>query len=399
MRCILTVNYSPWSSYSGGGQRSTHNLACALARRGHRVTVVFTKRPWERVQLPADLPYDVVWATMALARRTTPFFVAKEARRLINATDSAMPVIVHGNGEESALIGELKRRASTRRFGFVVTPRYPNFPSVLQHDVTEQSPLALALMTVAQTKYAWLGRALRNADWICPTSRSAADMVQRAYGLDRARMTVVPNGISEEFLRTPNDDSITLDAGLRDFVARGDFAIYFGRIVREKGVHTLIEALAHPAASKLRVVFAGRGPALDEIQARAHSLGIGDRVLFSTWLDAKQLSSLVRRASFAVLPSLEESFGNTMAESMALSVPVISTTAGSIPELITHERTGVLVAPEDHEALARAMASLADNAEQRARLGAAGRTHVERNLTWDASAAAFETIYERVAGT
>ena len=56
MRCLLTVNFSPWSRYSGGGQRSTHNLARALAQRGHDVSVVYTKPPWEQVQLPAALP-------------------------------------------------------------------------------------------------------------------------------------------------------------------------------------------------------------------------------------------------------------------------------------------------------------------------------------------------------
>ena len=47
MKVVLTCNFSPWSAYSGGAQRSTHNLARALVRRGHRVKVVFTKAPLE----------------------------------------------------------------------------------------------------------------------------------------------------------------------------------------------------------------------------------------------------------------------------------------------------------------------------------------------------------------
>src|SRR3954451_18857742 len=83
MRCILTVNFSPWSRYSGGGQRSTHNLARALVKRGHEVTVVFTKAPWEQVPLPPDLPYQVVWAALPGVRRTSSLFVARAVQGLL----------------------------------------------------------------------------------------------------------------------------------------------------------------------------------------------------------------------------------------------------------------------------------------------------------------------------
>lgn len=59
---VLTCNYSPWSRYRGGGQKSVHMLACALARAGRRVCVVYSKAPWERVPVPADLPYAIRWA-------------------------------------------------------------------------------------------------------------------------------------------------------------------------------------------------------------------------------------------------------------------------------------------------------------------------------------------------
>ena len=68
MHIALTVNYSPWSKYSGGGQRSTHSLACALSRAGHRVDVVYTRPPWEAVHTPPSLPYRVHWASLAAVR-------------------------------------------------------------------------------------------------------------------------------------------------------------------------------------------------------------------------------------------------------------------------------------------------------------------------------------------
>jgi glycosyltransferase involved in cell wall biosynthesis len=94
-----------------------------------------------------------------------------------------------------------------------------------------------------------------------------------------------------------------------------------------------------------------------------------------------------------VLPSLEESFGNTMAESMALGVPVLSTTAGSIPEVVKHGEHGLLVPPDDAQALAAAMGALGADPALRARLGAAGKVYASAHFTWDASAAAFERVY------
>ena len=55
MRIALTTNFSPWSPYSGGGQRSTHQLASALALRGHDVTVVYTKAPLDRIVEPGTI--------------------------------------------------------------------------------------------------------------------------------------------------------------------------------------------------------------------------------------------------------------------------------------------------------------------------------------------------------
>lgn len=392
MRCILTVNFSPWSRYSGGGQRSTHNLARALARRGHAVQVVYTKPPWEQVPLPDALPYEVVWATLpalrsrssALLRSTTPWFVARAVDRLLRRGGAA---VVHGNGEEAAYVPELRANPQHRQFGFVVTPRYPALPAAFENGEARRSAAVRALLSVTHTKYVLLGRALAGADFVCPTSRFAAALVQRAYALDPQKLRVIPNGISDEFLKSK------LAREAHDAPVQVPFAIYFGRLAREKGVHTLLDALASAGPEPETFVFAGRGPELERLRQRARTLGLAHRVRFMTWLDAKALADLVRKASFAVLPSLEESFGNTMAEAMALAVPVISTTAGSIPELIENNRTGVLVPPGSAPALSIAIRSLAHDAPRRRELGLAAQAKVRTEFSWDAVAARFEGVY------
>ena len=233
VRLVLTVNFSPWSPYSGGGQRSTHNLACALSRRGHEVTVVYTKAVTERIEPPEPVPYAIAWAAFAglHSRRQAPL-------RPLNAITVAATVgrlarggavdAVHGNGEEAALVGDLPRR----RFRFVMTPRFPDYPpSMLRPagpDAKERVRLGLL-----HAKYLVLGRALRAADWVVPTSSSARAMVRRAYGIDPARLRVVPNGIDDAFV-----------AARRRADAKDGPVVFFGRLAPGKGVDTLLDASA-----------------------------------------------------------------------------------------------------------------------------------------------------------
>src|SRR5690606_29436989 len=64
LRVIYTTNYSPWSRYFGGGQLSTHHLACGMARLGHDVHVIYSKAPLETPPVPSGLPYKLHWASL-----------------------------------------------------------------------------------------------------------------------------------------------------------------------------------------------------------------------------------------------------------------------------------------------------------------------------------------------
>ncbi len=381
MNVLLTVNFSPWSAYSGGGQRSTHNLACALQARGHRVTVVYTRPPWEWVDVPARLPYAVRWAPLWARRSASSALLrpltALAVERVVDAELTANgPSIVHGNGEEASLVPRLRAR---HRFGFLMTPRYPAFPDAMLDGSWRKAHVKLGL-ALRHTRYVQLGWALAGADLCCPTSEHSAAQVMRVYGLSAERVRVVPNGVSEAFLsaaRAPD--------------AEHGPAVFFGRIAAEKGAATLIEAWALLGARAPELVLVGRGPALPGMLERASQRGI--KLRHVAWLDAPELATLLASASMAVLPSLEESFGNAMAEAMALGLPVVSTTAGSIPEVIEHEQSGLLVPPGDATALAAAVRGLIDEPARARALGEAARARVRERFTWQAVAARFEALY------
>jgi len=388
MRLLLTVNFSPWSPYSGGGQWSTHNLACALAARGHAVTVVYTRALAERFGPSEPVPYTIVWAAFAgiRSRRQAPLrplnalSVARSVSRLCSTERIDA---VHGNGEEAAALGRLRDR---HRFAFVVTPRFPDYPAPM---LRRQGPTRLERVQLAlgHAKYLALGRAVRAADWVCPTSASAASMVRRAYNISSERTRVIPNGVAQPFMEAHRAERVCDDAPL----------VFFGRLAEGKGVDTLLDALGQlrsTGAVVPRTLIIGRGDCRPALERQAEALGVATRVEFVDWMSPSSLAKHLAGAAAAVLPSREESFGNAAAEAMAAGCPIISTRVGAIGEFVDHGRTGTLVEPNQPAALGAAIAALMQNPADARAMAQAGRETIRSRYTWDAIAARFENCYE-----
>jgi glycosyltransferase involved in cell wall biosynthesis len=90
-----------------------------------------------------------------------------------------------------------------------------------------------------------------------------------------------------------------------------------------------------------------------------------------------------QQADLFVLPSRRESFGLVLAEAMACGLAVVATTAGAIPEVVEDGTTGLLVRPDEAQALAEAVISLLEDPEARRAMGIEGRRRVEKDFTWE----------------
>jgi glycosyltransferase involved in cell wall biosynthesis len=386
MRIFLTCNYSPWSAYSGGGQRSTHYLGSALAGRGHDVTVVFTKTPWDLVQPPPALPYRLRWAALpdykshigAPLRVLTAWTVAGVIRRELALGEAA---IVHAQGEEAA---RLPRERAHRRFGLVVTPRYPSLPRLL-FAPPRSLVRAIGLLS-GYGKYAALGVALHGADVCAPPSRYGGELIQRAYRVPPDRIHPVHNGVPPEFL----------DFEWQPMPGRDTRpALFFGRFDRAKGIETLLLALRDLGDKAPRIRLAGRGSYRGAIARRRDRLGLTDKVELHGWLDHRGLGRLLTESSAAILPSHEENFSLAVLSAMAVGTPLIATRVGGTGELVEHGHNGVLCPPGDVGALRAAIEQLYDQPGRAAELASRGRRLVRDDFTWEATARKFETVYER----
>lgn len=397
MRVLLTCNFSPWSPYSGGGQRSTHNLASALVRRGHRVSVLFTKAPFEHVDVPNDVPYEVEWARFvwprskrAIPLRTLVTFSI--ARRIVQlGRREREPFIVHSQGEEAASLPTLRERGRVfglPPFGLVVTPRFPDLPTELSDRSTWRT-VRLARLWLFHEKYMSLGIALRGADFVSPPSFYGGDLVREAYRLRGETVRPVHNGVPAEFL------DYTWQPGSPDRPL-----VFFGRLDYDKGIDTLLDALGQLGERAPKSIHLyGRGPQEEAMRRRAAERGLGERVQFLGWADHHQLGRALQDASLAVIPSRAENFSLAVLSVLAVGTPIVTTPVGGTPEVIDDGVHGRLVPASDSVALAEAIASSYADLDRAASMAARGRERVRSGFTWDAAAARFEGIYdEALAG-
>jgi glycosyltransferase involved in cell wall biosynthesis len=142
-----------------------------------------------------------------------------------------------------------------------------------------------------------------------------------------------------------------------------------------------------------RLVIAGDGP--HEEAVRRHAARLGDAVVMTG--HREDTMELLDASDILVHPSHFDAFPTALLEAMAASVPVVATAVGGMLEIVAADVTGILVPPTPSPgAFAAAMTPLLENAELRARLGAAGRARYEREFTAAAWAGRMRAVYDRV---
>jgi glycosyltransferase involved in cell wall biosynthesis len=176
---------------------------------------------------------------------------------------------------------------------------------------------------------------------------------------------------------------------------------YIGRVVPEKGLDTLIEAVAK-VRSRPNVFIVGSGSHRPALQHLAERLGVRDRVQFRSAIPPENVPALLADFDALVLPSLtqnnwKEQFGRVLIEAMACEVPVIGSDSGEIPNVIGDAG---LVFPEGNaEALATHITRLLDDPTFRRSLGTAGRKRVLEHFTQAKVAEQTYAVYTDVLGS
>jgi len=227
--------------------------------------------------------------------------------------------------------------------------------------------------------------ALACARRVVATSAATAQLLTADYGVPADRLTVVQPGTDRAALapRRPGD-------ALR--------LLAVGAIVPRKGYDVLVEALAKLKDRRWQLVIVGdptRSPdtatRLTEAIARH---GLGDRIELTGPVTQERLAEFYAAADLFVLPSRFEGYGMAYAEAIAHGVPVVATHAGAIPDTVPGD-AGILVPPDDVDALAATLRRLIDDTAERERLAAGARA--ASFPTWREQAALFASVLDGLA--
>jgi glycosyltransferase involved in cell wall biosynthesis len=233
-------------------------------------------------------------------------------------------------------------------------------------------------------------RALRRGAWVHTGSEFVRAEIVEHYGADPDRVVAIHHGVRAA---PPGDPA----AGRR--LAGGDrYVLALGTVEPRKDLPTLARAFDLLAADDagVRLVIAGAdGWGADGLAAAIDASPHRGRIVRLGWVDEDQRAALLAGATAYAYPSVYEGFGLPPIEAMSAGVPVVATTAGSLPEVC---RDGAdLVAVGDTPALTAALRRVLDDPGHRAALIERGRK-VAAGYDWDVTAERFAALLARVAG-
>jgi glycosyltransferase involved in cell wall biosynthesis len=349
---VVISNASPkW----GGLHEVTEMLVRGLGKRGHEITVLANPRG-------------------ILAERMKPI--------------AQVETVLGGMDLSPLTINRVKRSLKRRRADVVLM--------MSKKDVRVSGPAAWISRIPYVIRYANDRPLNRAYDWLLfgrlPAAQIAnsvatrATLMRSAPWLSEKALTVIYNGIDPARFDDVEPTPLGLSANALVFG-------FVGRIERRKGVLDLAQAWhsVAEAVPNAELVIVGKGP--NENDARA-ILGDHPRV---HWLGFRtDIPAILPSFDIALVPSHWEGFGLVALEALAAGIPVIATAASSLPEIVEDGKQGLLVPSGNPDALARAMIDLANNPDERERMGDAGFKRARTDFTLDRMIDRYEELLTSV---
>lgn len=207
-----------------------------------------------------------------------------------------------------------------------------------------------------------------------------------------SRSKFVANGIPAEKI-TVKPNCVDPDPGKRS--GQGSYALFVGRVSREKGALTLLKAWQQvPKTIPLRIM--GDGPALEQVQAEAKAQGL-THITFIERQPRERVLEAMKGARFVIFPSeLYENLPLTIIEAYACGVPVIASKLGAMQEIVKDGYTGMFFTPGDAEGLAKAVTQAWGRNDYMSRLGEQARQEFESKYTAAINYRNLMNIYQQV---
>lgn len=200
-------------------------------------------------------------------------------------------------------------------------------------------------------------------------------------GFDNERLFIKPNFIEDTFEEARSEK-------------QGEYAVFIGRLGKEKGLKTLIEAWKHLPDVPLKII--GDGPDAEEFSSLAHNLNI-ENIDFLGYMPHHECMKLLGEASFLVMPSIwYETFGLTIVEAFSHCKPVVASNMGAMADIVKDGETGLLVEAKNAKDLADKAKWLWNNPEECLRMGQNARREYKEKYTHEKNYEMLMNIYQAV---
>lgn len=218
---------------------------------------------------------------------------------------------------------------------------------------------------------------IAQSDQIIVCSNYMKEELLTNFPLSEKKMAIVPNGIEQ----------VEMDVGPNQIyppIKDRKYVFSVGRMVREKGFETIIEAaqLAKETGRDIYFVLAGKGPMLERYRKEVSDRLLDHYVVFIGYVSEEERNSLLVNSEIAVFPSLYEPFGIVALEAMILSKPTIVSDTGGLKGIVMHKQTGLLMVPGDAESLLANIDFLFQNPDSAKEIGIKGQQIVKSLYGW-----------------
>lgn len=363
----------------GGVETFVYGLSRSLARNGHQVKVVTSSRG-----MPPSTYHEYIDGIEVVRYPERHFFLE---------TPLLLPIVLHAMKEDCDLLH--------------VHGMVPGLTELVMLVCRlRRRPLLITYHYDAENNNMYFGRVITwaynlllryalpmLADRIVVTTTSYAE-TSIALSRSRDKLTVIPCGVSEEYLQY---GTAHVDAGV---LGDGHRLLFVGKLHKYKGVKDLLAALKLVKRDipevRLRVI--GDGRERRRLEALSRNLGLETNVTFHGWVSNAELLEAFMRSDVVVLPSINsrrEAFGIVILEAMAMGKPVIASEIPGPQSVIEPGKDGLLVPPESPKALAEAILHLLGNGKLAMEMGRYGREKAARH-SYRVLVQEYEKLYSEI---
>lgn len=229
-------------------------------------------------------------------------------------------------------------------------------------------------------------RILRLSDWVTVKSEAI---------LHRARQTVPSIGSRSSVVYRGRRDPLPELHSPPTLLPR---IVCVGRLATVKGFDLALSAFAIIVKHfpEVEMVIAGDGPQRSALEQQAETLGLAEKVQWLGWVAPKQIPALLATAQAVLIPSRSEGLPRVAVEAALMARPVVATKVGGIPEVVVHQRTGLVVEPENERALADAIIFLLTHQEHSVSMGHSARRLALKKFRMEGCVDSYQALYEQL---